>query len=180
MKILPTEFDGQAIRRLYDESTESWWFSVIDRVQALTHSSYAHRHRSDLKRKLAQDAGSEQAYEKIARWAGVSVVQHEPMKGLGSHNLRGCMSEAKLIFAALAKLSTRQIVESVGATWITENKTTAQTGGRIARQARNQLEIQTGKSAETADHYLPPAAPKAAKAAKAMKPAKAIKAPKKP
>jgi hypothetical protein len=177
MKILPTDFDGQAIRHVYDESTESWWFSVIDMVQALTRSTYANRHWSDLKRKLAQDAGSEQPVEKIARWAGVSVAQHEPMKGLGSHNLRGCMSEAKLIFAALAKLSTRQGVEHVGATWIAENKTTAQTGGRIARQARNQLKIQTGKSAGTADHYLPPAAPKAAKA---MKPAKAIDAPKKP
>ena len=36
MKILPTDFDGQAIRRVYDESTETWWFSVIDVVQVLT------------------------------------------------------------------------------------------------------------------------------------------------
>ena len=36
MKILPTQFDGQAIRRVYDESTETWWFSVIDVVQVLT------------------------------------------------------------------------------------------------------------------------------------------------
>lgn len=36
MQILPTEFDGQAIRRVYDESTETWWFSVIDVVQVLT------------------------------------------------------------------------------------------------------------------------------------------------
>jgi prophage antirepressor-like protein len=36
MKILPTDFDGQAIRRVYDEGTETWWFSVIDVVQVLT------------------------------------------------------------------------------------------------------------------------------------------------
>ena len=36
MKILPTDFDGQAIRRVYDEETETWWFSVIDIVQVLT------------------------------------------------------------------------------------------------------------------------------------------------
>ncbi len=36
MKILPTEFDGKSIRRVYDESTETWWFSVIDVVQVLT------------------------------------------------------------------------------------------------------------------------------------------------
>ena len=36
MKILPVEFEGQAIRRVYDEPTETWWFSVVDIVQVLT------------------------------------------------------------------------------------------------------------------------------------------------
>src|SRR5659263_28932 len=36
MKIFPTEFDGQSIRRVYDEDTETWWFSVVDVVQVLT------------------------------------------------------------------------------------------------------------------------------------------------
>ena len=67
MKILPAEFDGQSIRRVYDEDTETWWFSVIDVVQVLTESTYANRYWSDLKRKLAQEAGSEQPYEKIVR-----------------------------------------------------------------------------------------------------------------
>ena len=67
MKILPTEFEGQPIRRVYDEDTETWWFSVIDVVQVLTESTYANRYWSDLKRKLAQEAGSEQPYEKIVR-----------------------------------------------------------------------------------------------------------------
>ncbi len=65
MKILPTEFDGQSIRRVYDEDTETWWFSVIDVVQVLTESKSAKRYWSDLKRKLAQEAGSEQPYEEI-------------------------------------------------------------------------------------------------------------------
>jgi DNA-damage-inducible protein D len=30
MKIWPADFDGQSHRRLYDEDTEIWWFSVID------------------------------------------------------------------------------------------------------------------------------------------------------
>ena len=269
MKILPTDFDGQAIRRVYDESTETWWFSVIDVVQVLTDSSNANRYWSDLKRKLAQEAGSEQPYEKIVRlkltapdgkqretdcataetllrvvqtipspkaepiklwlakvgyermqemadpalsldrarqtwqqhgrsdkwiqqrmtgqetrnkltdywsehdikagsefailtniihqeWSGLSVAQHKAKKGLKSHNLRDHMSEAELIFTALAELSTRQIAESVQATGMAENKTAATTGGRIARQARNQLEAQTGKSVVTGTNYLPP------------------------
>jgi hypothetical protein len=67
MKILPTCFDGHSIRRMFDETTESWWFSVIDVVQILTESKSAKRYWSDLKRKLAQEAGSEQPYEEIVR-----------------------------------------------------------------------------------------------------------------
>jgi len=67
MKILPPEFEGQPIPRVYDESTETWWFSVIDVVKVLTDSSNANRYWSDLKRKLAQEAGSEQPCEKIVR-----------------------------------------------------------------------------------------------------------------
>src|ERR1017187_9082921 len=29
-------FEGQTIRRIYDEKTETWYFSVVDIIQALT------------------------------------------------------------------------------------------------------------------------------------------------
>ena len=293
MKTLPAEFDGHPIRRVYDEGTEAWWFSVIDVVQVLTDSNNARRYWSDLKRKLMQEAGSEQPYEKIVQfkltapdgkkretdcataetllrivqsipspkaepiklwlakvgyermqemadpaqaldrarqtwqqqgrsdkwiqqrmtgqetrnkltdywgehgiekgrefailtnlihqeWAGLSVAEHKEAKGLTSHNLRDHMSEAELIFTALAELSTRQIAERQNANGMAENKNAAQAGGRIARQARTQLESQTGQSVVTGDNYLPSAVPKAPKAAKTATPVKAIKAPKKP
>jgi len=42
-------------------------------------------------------------------WSGVSVNDHKELKGLKTQNLRDHMSEAELIFTALAELSTRQI-----------------------------------------------------------------------
>ena len=42
-------------------------------------------------------------------WTGVSVKKHKEIKGLKTQNLRDHMSEAELIFTALAELSTRQI-----------------------------------------------------------------------
>ena len=36
MKHLPAEFEDHTIRRVYDEDTEVWWFSVVDIVQVLT------------------------------------------------------------------------------------------------------------------------------------------------
>lgn len=50
-------------------------------------------------------------------WAGLSVKQHKNLKGLKSQNLRDHMSEAELIFTALAELSTRQIAETDKAKW---------------------------------------------------------------
>ena len=44
MKDLPSEFDGQSIRRLFDEDSETWWFSVIDVVQVLTTSKSPKRY----------------------------------------------------------------------------------------------------------------------------------------
>jgi DNA-damage-inducible protein D len=60
-------------------------------------------------------------------------------------------------------LSTRQISESVDATGLLQNKTAAKAGGRIAQQARNQLENQTGKSVVSGESFLPPSAKKTMK-----------------
>jgi DNA-damage-inducible protein D len=90
-------------------------------------------------------------------WSGVSVRGHKRLKGLKAENLRDHMSEAELIFTALAELSTRQIAESVDATGMIENKAAAKTGGRIAKKARRELEAKTGRKVVTGDNYLPPA-----------------------
>ena len=45
-------------------------------------------------------------------WTGLTVKKHKDSKGLKSQNLRDHMSEAELIFTALAELSTRQIAET--------------------------------------------------------------------
>ena len=86
----------------------------------------------------------------------VHVKEHMAMKGLKSQNLRDHMSEAELIFTALAELSTRQIAESMEATGMNENEDAAKTGGGIARKARLELEGKTGKKVVSAESYLPP------------------------
>ena len=272
MKILPAQFDGQAIRRLYDEATQTWWFAVMDVVQVLTQQPdglVARKYWNQLKSRLVKE-GSElvtachqlkmpaadgkqrltdcataptllrlvqsipspkaepiklwlakvgyermqeladpaqaldrarQGWRQLGRsdkwiqqrmtgqetrnkltdywsehgvqqgreyailtnlihqeWAGLSVADHKARKGLQSQNLRDHMSEAELIFTALAELSTRQIAERQDATGLQQNKGAAQAGGRIARQAREQLESQTGQSVVTGANYLPPQA----------------------
>jgi DNA-damage-inducible protein D len=89
-------------------------------------------------------------------WSGVSVQKHKRIKGLKTQNLRDHMSEAELIFTALAELSTRQIAESVDATGMPENAEAGKKGGRIAKKARAELEEKTGRKVVTGESFLPP------------------------
>ena len=89
-------------------------------------------------------------------WAEVSIKEHKKLKGLKTQNLRDHMSEAELIFTALAELSTRQIAESVEATGLTENKAASKKGGSIAKNARLELEKKTGKKIVSGENYLQP------------------------
>jgi hypothetical protein len=89
-------------------------------------------------------------------WSGIGVKEHKKLKNLKSQNLRDHMSEAELIFTALAELSTRQIAASTNATGLNENKGAAKTGGNIAQKARRELEAKTGSKVITSNNYLPP------------------------
>ncbi|MBE7461392.1 MAG: Bro-N domain-containing protein [Zoogloeaceae bacterium] len=284
MTIRPAFFETQAIRRVYDETTETWWFSVVDIVQALTRQpdyQTARKYWNKLKERLGKEGSqlvtnchqlkmlaadgkqrptdaataetllrlvqsvpspkaepiklwlAKVGYERMQEmadpgrsldraretwkkhgrsekwiqqrmtgqetrnkltdywasheirpgeefailtniihqeWSGVSVKAHKRIKGLqdtGSQvSLRDHMSEAELIFTALAELSARQIAESDEATGLAENEVAAKKGGTIAKQARQALEAKTGKPVVTGENFLPPASGKSRKLTK--------------
>jgi len=58
MKNESTIFEGHDIRRSYDETTEMWWFSVVDIIQVLTQQSdpkTARKYWNKLKERLVKD-----------------------------------------------------------------------------------------------------------------------------
>lgn len=87
-------------------------------------------------------------------WSELSVKEHKAIKSLKNQNLRDHMSEAELIFMALAELSTRQIAESLKAAGLEENKIPAIKGGKVAKNARKELEKETGKKVITGKNFL--------------------------
>ncbi len=87
-------------------------------------------------------------------WTGLSIKDHKTIKGLKTQNLRDHMSEAELIFTALAELSTRQIAETMEAQGMNENKVASKQGGSIAQKARLELENKTGKKVISSENYL--------------------------
>ena len=263
-------FEGHEIRRIYDEASETWWFSVVDIIRVLTQqpdSKTARKYWNKLKERLAKEGSqlvtnchqlkmpaadgknyltdvatadtllrlvqsvpspkaepiklwlakvgyermqemadparslerARETWQKQGRrtkwieqrmtgqetrnkltdfwagheirkgdefailtniihreWAEVSVQAHKDLKGLKTQNRRDHMSEAELIFTALAELSTRQLAESVDATGMVQNKAAAKTGGRIAKKARLELEQKTGRKVVSRENYLPP------------------------
>jgi prophage antirepressor-like protein len=263
-------FENQPIRRVYDEATETWWFSVVDVVRVLTQqldSNVARKYWNKLKQRLREEGSqlvtnchqlkmtaedgkqrltdvataetllrlvqsvpspkaepiklwlakvgyermeeiadpglslerTRENWRKLGRsekwitqrmtgqetrnkltdywathevkqgqefailtnlihqeWSGVSVKEHKNIKGLEYQNLRDHMSEAELIFTALAELSTRQIAETVKAVGLPANKKAARAGGNISKRARLELESKTGQRVVTGENYLPP------------------------
>ena len=90
-------------------------------------------------------------------WTGLSVQAHKSLKSLKTQNLRDHMSEAELIFTALAELSTRQIAETDQARGVNQNAKAGVKGGRVAKRAKDDLEQLTGQQVVSASNYLPPA-----------------------
>ena len=87
-------------------------------------------------------------------WSDLTVKDHKKLKNLKTQNLRDHMSEAELIFTALAEFSTRQIAEIMNTKGAKENIVPAKKGGRVAKNARLELEMKTGKKVVTGENFL--------------------------
>lgn len=88
-------------------------------------------------------------------WSDLTVGEHKNLKGLKTQNLRDHMSEAELLFTALAEFSTRQFAETENSEGMEENKIAGKKGGRIAGEARKKLEKETGRKVIYSGNFLP-------------------------
>jgi len=86
-------------------------------------------------------------------WSDLTVKEHKDLKKLQRENLRDHMTDAELIFTALAELSTRQIAETTKAKGLEENKIPAKKGGQVAKNARLELEQKTGKKVVSGKNF---------------------------
>ncbi len=78
-------------------------------------------------------------------WSGKTAKQYKKYKGLKKENLRDNMTNKELVISMLAELSTKEISEVSNPETIGEHKDIARRGGNIAKEAREKLEIETGK-----------------------------------
>ena len=86
---------------------------------------------------------------------GMTPSQYKQLKGLEKpgENLRDHMTDLELIFSQLSEAATTEITRNDDAQGFSENKNAAQRGGKIAGDARRNLEAQTGRRVSTQDNY---------------------------
>ena len=93
-------------------------------------------------------------------WSGKSTRQYKQFKGLHKENLRDNMTNIELALNTLAEASATEISKARNPKGFKQSADVAREGGKIAGDARKQLEKRVGHSvispAKAAD-YLPPA-----------------------
>ena len=77
-------------------------------------------------------------------WSGMSTRQYKNFKGLKKENLRDNMSTTEIILNMLAETATKDISQRVQPETFEESRQVAQRGGRIAGNARKELEQEIG------------------------------------
>jgi DNA-damage-inducible protein D len=85
---------------------------------------------------------------------GMTPSTYKKFKGLKRENLRDHMNDLELIFSMLGEASTTKITKDKNAKGFIENKIAAQKGGKIAGDARQKLEFESGGKVITKENYL--------------------------
>ena len=86
---------------------------------------------------------------------GVTPSEYKKIKGLKRQNLRDHMSDLELLFSQLGEAATTEITKTEHPQGFDKNKQVSRRGGKIASDARTNLEKETGRKVITPQNYLP-------------------------
>ena len=87
-------------------------------------------------------------------WSGMKTREYKDFKGLKKESLRDNMSNMELVLNMLAEVSTTEISKQKNPQTMEENKSIAKQGGSVAKEARKNIELATGKSVITDENFL--------------------------
>jgi hypothetical protein len=87
-------------------------------------------------------------------WSSMSTRQYKNLKGLKKESLRDNMSTLELVLNMLAEATTTEISKTAEPETFTENQQVARRGGRIAGNARKEIEADTGRPVITSKNAV--------------------------
>ena len=85
-------------------------------------------------------------------WSGMNTRQYKNLKGLKKENLRDNMSTLELVLNMLAEATTTEISKEQKPETFEENRQVARSGGKVAGNARKEIEATTGKPVITSQN----------------------------
>ena len=85
-------------------------------------------------------------------WSGMTTRQYKNLKGLKKENLRDNTSTLELALNMLAEASTTELTNAQNPQGLEENRIVAKQGGRVAGNARKEIEAQTGRPVVTSEN----------------------------
>jgi len=92
-------------------------------------------------------------------WSGMTTGEYKRYKGLTKENLRDNMTNVELALNTLAEVATTELSRQRNPKGMGESKQAAQAGGKVAKNAREDLERQLGRSVisseKASDHIRP-------------------------
>ena len=87
-------------------------------------------------------------------WSGMTAKQYKSFKGLRKESLRDNMTDVEVALADLGEIATREIAKKKNPKGLNENIEVARRGGKIAGNARKDLENELGESVVTSNNVL--------------------------
>ena len=78
-------------------------------------------------------------------WSGKSTKEYKVLKGLKKENLRDHMTNTEIILNMLAESATTDFAKDKNPKGMTETAKVAKQGGKVAKSAREEYELQSGK-----------------------------------
>lgn len=87
-------------------------------------------------------------------WSGMKASQYKAYKGLRKESLRDNMTDIEVTLTDLGEIATRELVKEHKPYGLKENREMARRGGRIAKNTRDNLERELGKSVISTENAL--------------------------
>lgn len=84
--------------------------------------------------------------EMTKAWSGLTVQEYKQVKGLKKENLRDNMTNIELVLNMLAEVTTTAISKQEQPQTFDDSKNVARRGGKVAGNARKDIETQLGQS----------------------------------
>lgn len=87
-------------------------------------------------------------------WSGMKASQYKEYKGIRKESLRDNMSDLEILLTDIGETATRELAKTYNPQGLVENKEIAKRGGQIAKNTRDNLEKELGKSVITKENNI--------------------------